>query len=93
VLAWGAAREAVLIVDASSSGAFICTNLFVPRWGLVQVRFRTGTVAGWVVRVATDGIGIEWWQFAPPTVIALPRIEMYLGAKSRASAGLASNAA
>jgi hypothetical protein len=60
--------------NVSSSGAFIRIRGAVPPRGPVQVRLaprpssgrrRAARIAGYIVRRAEDGIGVEWRQFAP----------------------------
>jgi PilZ domain len=54
-----------LMRDASLSGAFVHTRLQVPAWTNVELEIDGVRIAAFVVRVAGDGIGIEWTEFAP----------------------------
>lgn len=71
----GRSELAALIVDASASGAFILGNFCLPRWSVIQVQVDSERIAAWVVRVTAEGIGVEWWDFAPPAVLARIRNE------------------
>ena len=62
---WDAAGQ---IRDASLSGAFVHTRLQVAAWTHVEVELSGARIAAFVVRVATDGLGIEWSEFAPRPV-------------------------
>jgi hypothetical protein len=74
-------REVLLgrIRDISLSGAFVQTYRELPPLSRILVDFRTvvGAAApalrrieGYVVRNGKTGVGIEWAEFAPPTVHA-----------------------
>jgi hypothetical protein len=54
-----------LMRDASLSGAFVNTRLQVPAWTNIELELVGVRIAAFVVRVASDGIGIEWSEFAP----------------------------
>jgi hypothetical protein len=51
--------------DASLSGAFIHTRLQIPAWTHVELEVGGTRIGTYVVRVAADGIGVEWSEFAP----------------------------
>ncbi|HZF24659.1 MAG TPA: PilZ domain-containing protein [Steroidobacteraceae bacterium] len=62
---WDAAGH---LKDASLSGAFVHTRLQVPAWTQIEVELSEVRIAAYVVRVAADGLGIEWSEFAPPVI-------------------------
>ena len=59
------------IRDASLSGAFVHTRLQIPAWTHIEVDLSGTPIAGFVVRVTAEGLGIEWSEFAPPAIRAL----------------------
>lgn len=67
------------IVDASASGAYIATGARLPIMARVRValswdgtgRGHRHPIPAYVVRSDVRGIGIEWQEFAPPSVLAL----------------------
>ena len=62
------------LVNASLSGAFVRTGYCLPAFTRVVVELDSGAarqsapqrIPAYVVRVATDGLGLEWSEFAPP---------------------------
>ena len=62
---WDAAGQ---IRDASLSGAFVHTRLQVTPWTHVELELSGARIAAFVVRVAADGLGVEWSEFAPRPV-------------------------
>jgi len=66
------------LLNASSSGAYVATNITLPNLTRVRVvlgrdRFRPGAhrIPAYVVRADGRGIGVEWQEFAPTGVLAL----------------------
>jgi len=67
------------LLNASSSGAYVATNIKPPIMALVHVAlgwgsFRRGgrhRIAAYVVRSDARGIAIEWREFGPSSVLAL----------------------
>jgi PilZ domain len=65
------------IQDLSLSGAFVRTATPGPALSQIELAFPAGStgkpaaVQAWVIRTASDGIGIEWAEFAPPPVSRL----------------------
>jgi hypothetical protein len=62
---WDAAGH---LKDASLSGAFIHTRLLVPAWSQIELELSGERIAAFVVRVTSDGLGIEWSEFAPRVI-------------------------
>jgi hypothetical protein len=66
--------------NLSRSGALIA-DCDLPLFSLIQVIFESHqqpktdeeTIAAYVTRVCDDGVGVEWCEFAPPSVAALLR--------------------
>jgi PilZ domain len=54
--------------DASLSGAFVHTRLLVAPWTQVELELLGIRIVAYVVRVAPDGLGIEWTEFAPRVI-------------------------
>ena len=54
--------------DASLSGAFVHTRLLVAPWTQVELELLGIRIEAYVVRVAPDGLGIEWTEFAPSVI-------------------------
>lgn len=54
--------------DASLSGAFVHTRLLVAPWTQVEIELLGIRIDAYVVRVAPDGLGIEWTEFAPRVI-------------------------
>jgi PilZ domain len=59
---WDAAGQ---LRDASLSGAFVHTRLQIAAWTHVELELSCARIAAFVVRVANDGLGLEWCEFAP----------------------------
>jgi hypothetical protein len=67
------------LVNASLSGAFVRTGHCLPAFTRVVVELESGAARqsapqrtpAYVVRVAPDGLGLEWSEFAPPTIATL----------------------
>jgi hypothetical protein len=57
--------------DVSLSGAFVHTRLQVPPWTQIELELSGRRIAAYVVRVAADGLGIEWSEFAPRAIRVL----------------------
>jgi len=84
------------LLNASSSGAYVATNLTLPNLTRVRVvlgrdRSRPGAhrIVGYVVRADGRGIGIEWQEFAPVGVLELIKAmqELPMPARAQASGG------
>jgi hypothetical protein len=66
-------------VNASLSGAFVRTGHCLPVFTRAVVDLDSGAarqsasqrIPAYVVRVAPDGLGVEWSEFAPPTIATL----------------------
>jgi hypothetical protein len=64
------------IANASLSGAFVRTDLVLPAFAGVVVELEEGgarrnaprLMLAYVVRTAPDGLGLEWYEFAPPAI-------------------------
>ncbi len=67
---WDAAGQ---LRDASLSGAFVHTRLQVTAWTHVELELSGVRIAAFVVRVAGDGLGVEWCEFAPLPIRELLR--------------------
>jgi PilZ domain len=73
------AVDAGCIANASLSGAFVRTTRRLPAFTRVVVEFEGGSsrqsaprcAPAYVVRTAPEGLGLEWYEFAPPAVAAL----------------------
>ena len=62
--------------DASASGAFVETGLRVTVGSRVEIEFRGTWITAFVVRTDEGGLGLEWREFAPASVVAtLERID------------------
>jgi hypothetical protein len=67
------------LVNASLSGAFVRTSHCLPAFSRVVVELDSGAarqsapqrIPAYVVRVAPDGVGLEWSEFAPPAIATL----------------------
>jgi hypothetical protein len=67
------------LVNASLSGAFVRTGHCLPAFTRVVVELDSGAarqsppqrIPAYVVRVAPDGVGLEWSEFAPPAIATL----------------------
>jgi hypothetical protein len=67
------------LVNASLSGAFALTRHCLPGFTRVVVELDSGAarqsapqrIPAYVVRVASDGLGLEWSEFAPPAIATL----------------------
>jgi hypothetical protein len=67
------------IANASLSGALVRTTRRLPAFTRVVVEFERGSsrqsaqrrAPAYVVRMASEGLGLEWYEFAPPAVAAL----------------------
>jgi PilZ domain len=67
------------LVNASLSGAFVRTGHCLPGFTRVVVELDRGAarqsvpqrIPAYVVRVAPDGLGLEWSEFAPPAIATL----------------------
>jgi PilZ domain len=66
------------LCDISVSGGFVRTRLRLPTLSLVEVTLpgrgmtaEARTVAGYVVRRTSNGIGVEWCDFAPQPIALL----------------------
>jgi len=66
------------ITNASLSGAFVRTSSRLPLFGYILVELprddshhRPPLVPAYVVREAADGLGLEWCEFAPPSIATL----------------------
>ncbi len=68
---WDAAGQ---LRDASLSGAFVHTRLQIAAWTHVELELSGTRIAAFVVRVASDGLGVEWCEFAPHPVRELLRL-------------------
>jgi hypothetical protein len=80
------------IANASLSGAFLRTTRRLPAFTRVVVEFEGGSsrqsaprcVPAYVVRTAPDGLGLEWYEFAPPAVAALLSVVPRISLRARA---------
>jgi hypothetical protein len=62
--------------DASASGAFVETALRITAGSRVEIEFRGSWIAAFVVRTDECGLGLEWHEFAPASVVVtLERID------------------
>ena len=67
------------LTNTSLSGAFVCTSRCFSAFTRVVVELDSGAarqsapqgIPAYVVRVAPDGLGLEWSEFAPPAIAAL----------------------
>lgn len=67
------------MLDASASGAYVATGARLPIMARVRIALEWGAtgrgnhhhIPAYVVRTDVRGIGIEWQEFAPPSVLAL----------------------
>jgi hypothetical protein len=67
------------IANASLTGAFVRTTRRLPAFTRVVVEFESGSsrqsaprcAPAYVVRTASEGLGLEWYEFAAPAVAAL----------------------
>ncbi len=59
------------IANASVSGAFIRTSAAQPFMARIDILIDGQTVPAFVVRIAPDGIGVEWCDLAPGMISAL----------------------
>jgi hypothetical protein len=55
--------------DASASGAFVETRLRATPGSRIDIEFRGAWIAASVVRTDEDGIGLEWYEFAPAAIV------------------------
>jgi hypothetical protein len=61
--------------NLSRSGALI-SGCELQLYSLIDVVLREATIAAYVTRVEDDGAGVEWCEFAPPTVTELLQAEL-----------------
>ncbi len=66
------------IANASLSGALVHTACRLQPFNLVTIELESGVlhntpqrIGAYVVRVAPDGLGLEWCDFAPPAIATL----------------------
>lgn len=66
------------LLNVSASGGYVAAPIVLPAMSPISVQLEWGRfrdesqrIAGFVVRCDGRGIGIEWREFAPATVLAL----------------------
>jgi hypothetical protein len=73
------AVDTARVANASLSGAFVRTASRLPAFTRVVVELDGDSarqsapqrIPAYVVRTASDGLGLEWHEFAPPAIAAL----------------------
>ena len=75
--------------DVSVSGAFIETDLELPILAHVRVQASDFDIAAHVVRVDSNGVGVEWCALAPWCVADLQMLAMRRQAAPRAAVAIA----
>lgn len=75
----GSAPRFGRLLDASASGGYVATDPPLPMMSRVHLGFGWAKlsadpphrIAAYIVRSDAHGIGIEWQEFAPPSLLAL----------------------